>query len=316
MPTETLPPSPDAAREVAPGTRDFLEKLKADVQAVGDDEGKKALIRERLKGMNKKDLDALKQNIDQRQIPQDLIDALVDLQLLVDAQKAALREEITNGQISAAEQKPEGWMAWAGGQMKSGAETVTGWMQQLGSWTSKHAGKGWKHFVEGATATIAAIGSGWAWLREKSAHALGSLTASVDEYLPDWIKKPLNFLMGDYGVLYKNLAKRNLELIPNDPKQEISLQMFMTKYTSLTENDKGGSFDDFCKAVALKARNNRTGPLKIKQSELEQAADLVVAEMLKKPAIAPAAAPVAAPAVAPVAAVPVAPAPPPVKSTS
>lgn len=212
--------------------------------------------------------------------------------------------------------KPEGWMAWAGGQMKSGAETVTGWMQQLGSWTSKHAGKGWKHFVEGATATIAAIGSGWAWLREKSAHALGSLTASVDEYLPDWIKKPLNFLMGDYGVLYKNLAKRNLELIPNDPKQEISLQMFMTKYTSLTENDKGGSFDDFCKAVALKARNNRTGPLKIKQSELEQAADLVVAEMLKKPAIAPAAAPVAAPAVAPVAAVPVAPAPPPVKSTS
>lgn len=307
MGTETLPSSPDAAREVAPSTRDFLEQLKADVQAVGDDEGKKALIRERLKGMEKKDLDALKQNIDQNQIPQDLLDAIVDLRLLVDAQKAMLREAITNGQTSTTEQKPEGWMAWAGDQMKGGANTVTGWMKKLGSWSSDNAGKGWKHFVEGATATIAAIGSGLAWLREKSAQMFGSLAASVDDYLPDWLKKPLNVLMGDFGVAYKNFTKFKIEVLPNDPKQELSLQPFMEKFSMISVTGQTVSFDEYCRLVALKLRENPANrtviPLKVTQMQLEQAADQVTQQKLNAPPPAPAVVPGTVPGAAPVAAV-------------
>ncbi|MDD5041744.1 MAG: hypothetical protein PHX87_04890 [Candidatus Peribacteraceae bacterium] len=283
-PKEAPKPSPDAAREVADRTKNFLEKLKTDVEAIADDEGKKTLIRERLQGMEKKDLDALKQNIDQNLISPDLLNALIGIRDLVEEKRNALKAEVeaTRG---AAEQKPEGWMAQAGDTLKKGAETVIGWMKSFGAWTSEKAGGGWKHFVEGATATIAAIGSGWAWLREKSAHAFGSLAASVDDYLPDWIKKPLNFLMGDFGVIYKNFSRYRIEVTPNTPDQEMSLAAFMEKYRALSDNDKGGSFDGFCKAVALNVRANRTGPLTVKQSELELAADQVVAQKMAAPAV-------------------------------
>jgi len=318
MATETLNPSPDAAREVADSTKRFLEKLKTDVQTINDPEAKKAYIRTQLKGMEKAEFESLKQNIEQNQISPDLLTALVDIRILVDDQKEALRKQLEAGKTSQApenvpaapvapteEKKPEGWMAWAGDQMKSGADKVTGWMKQFGSWTSNNAGKGWQHFVEGATATIAAIGSGWAWLREKAAHTFGSLTASVDDYLPDWIKKPLNFLMGDYGMVYKNFSKFKIEVLPNDPKQELSLKQFMEKFSMISVTGQNVSFDEYCRLVALKLRENPANrtviPLKVTQLQLEQAADQVVAQRLAMPAT-PVPVPGVAPAVAPVAA--------------
>jgi|GEM_PF-2812553 len=306
MPTETSAEapktSPEAPRDVIQQVNGFLERLKTDVAKEANPDKKKEIVAKSYKSLNQSEREELSKRVEEHKegIPHELLEDLIGVLDVTDERKAALKAAIESGSDK---KKPEGWMAWAGDQMKSGADKVTGWMKQFGSWTSNNAGKGWQHFVEGATATIAAIGSGWAWLREKAAHALGSLTASVDDYLPDWIKKPLNFLMGDYGVIYKNFSKRRIEIVSNGPNQELSLEPLMEKFRSLSDNGKGGSFDDFCNAVALKARNNRAGPLKVKQSELEQAADLVVAEMLKKPAVAPAPAPGVAPAVAPVAAV-------------
>ncbi|MFH0851409.1 MAG: hypothetical protein V1876_01540, partial [Candidatus Peregrinibacteria bacterium] len=92
-----------------------------------------------------------------------------------------------------------------------------------------------------------------------------------------------------------------IDLVANAPDQSLSLTGFMDKFRDLTDSDKGGSFDDFCKAVALRVRKDRpTGPITVKQSELEAAADHVAAELLKKPATTtPAAAPANAPVAAP-----------------
>lgn len=301
MSAETPTPSTDTVRESAPSTRAFLERLKADVETVGDQEGKKTLIRERLQTLKREEIDSLKQQIDGNLIPDDLLMALVDLRLLVDAQKDALRQAIENGNAPAAtEKKPEGWMAWAGEQMKSGVETFTGWMKKFGSWTSEKAGGGWKYFLGAATATATAIGSGISWMREKAAHTFGAFVASVEPYLPewDWLKKGLNFLMGDYGVLYKNFARFKIEVQPNASDQELSLQPFMQRFEMVSVTGQNFTFDEFCRLVALKLRENpakRTAiPLKITQLELEQAADQVVQQRLNTPPAAPVASPVSA----------------------
>ena len=219
MPTETPNTSPDTAREVAPGTRDFLERLKADVQAVGDDEGKKTLIRERLKGMEKKDLDALKQNIDQHQIPRDLLDALVDLRLLVDAQKAALREKITNGQASTTEQKPEGWADWAASQAKGGARKLEQWTDWAWDKTKSGFGAGWAKTLEGLSATGEWIMKMWGKVessfnkaRAGIAVALGGLVVKMEKILPTWLKDGFNTLVGNYGVFYATLNRLGVKI--------------------------------------------------------------------------------------------------------
>jgi len=219
MGTEILPSSPDAAREVAPSTRDFLENLKREVQAVDDAEGKKALIRERLKGMEKKDLDALKQNIDQNQIPQDLLDAIVDLRLLVDAQKAVLREAIANGQASTAEQKPEGWMAWTGDQMKSGTEKVGQWTDWLMGKTKSGVGFGWDKTVEGMKTAGEWMMSIWSKIdgsigkvRAGIAIALGGVVAEMEKFLPVWLKDGFNMIVGNYGVFYATINRLGVKI--------------------------------------------------------------------------------------------------------
>ncbi|MDD5470051.1 MAG: hypothetical protein PHO92_04625, partial [Candidatus Peribacteraceae bacterium] len=186
-----------------------------------------------------------------------------------------------------------------GDTVKNGAETVVGWFKSFGSWTSGKAGKGWQGFVAGLTSAISAIGSGFSLLREKSAQALGSLVASVDDYLPDWLKKPLHMLMGDYGVLYKNFAKFKIEVQPNNSKGEVTLQPLMDKYQSLSVTGQTITFDEFCRLTALELRKDpakRTViPLKVTQAQLEQAADQVVTQKLNAPAT-PAPAPGTAPA--------------------
>ncbi|MDO8468233.1 MAG: hypothetical protein Q7S29_00545 [Candidatus Peribacter sp.] len=321
MPTETPNPAPEAARTVTEEVNGILQQLKKEVAGPGSEEEKKALVKAQLSLMNREQLDDLAARVGVRQgeIPTELLDAHIGILDLVSAQRDVLKAQIEAGRAGpgqtqtpetapSTEQKPEGWMAWAGDQMKSGAETVTGWMKKLGSWTSENAGKGWKHFVEGATATIAAIGTGFAWLREKSAQMFGSLAASVDDYLPDWLKKPLNFLMGDYGVAYKNFTKFKIEVLPNDSKQELSLQPFMEKFSMISVTGQNVSFDEYCRLVALKLRENPVNrtkiPLKITQLQLEQAADQVTQQKLNAPPPAPAAAPGTAPAAAGVAAAP------------
>jgi len=128
----------------------------------------------------------------------------------------------------------------------------------------------------------------------------------VDDYLPDWIKKPLNFVMGDFGVAYKNFAKFKIEALPNAPDQEFSLQPFMEKFQMIAVTGQTISFDEYCRLVALKLRENPANrtviPLKVTQLQLEQAADEVVAQKLATPAAAPTPVPGAAPATVPAAA--------------
>jgi len=302
-PSEALKDSPQTPQEIATQVNNHLEKLKADVAKEADPAEKKKLVKLCFDQMNKEEREELSKRVEGRQagIPRELLEDLIGVLDLTDDRKAALRAEIEAG-----EKKPEGWMAQAGDALKSGTNTVLDWMKSAWKWTEGKAGSGWKGLAEGFTAAVGAIGTGFSWLREKSAHMFGSLAASVDEYLPDWVKKPLNFIMGDYGVLYKNFAKYRIEIVANASDQPLSLEALMEKYRSLSDNDRGGLFDAFCKDVALAARNKRTGPLKVTQAQLEQAADQVVAQRLAMPATPPAApgvAPVATPGAAPAQAV-------------
>lgn len=293
---------PDAAEAAKERSKVFLEQLKVDVAGKSDEE-KKTLVRERLSSLNKEQLEDLAAHV---RATGEIVDAHVNILDLVDQQKTALRAQVEAQhqpeQTPSESSEPKSTWERMGDTVKNGAETVVGWFKSFGSWTSGKAGKGWQGFVAGLTSAISSIGSGLSWLREKSAQAFGSLAASMDDYLPDWLKKPLHMLMGDYGVLYKNFAKFKIEVQPNDPKGEVALQPFMDKFVGLSvDPNLTVMFDDFCKRVVSELRKDPVKgtavPLKITQRELEQAADRVVAEIRKKPAT-PAPAPGTAPAAA------------------
>ncbi|OIO55727.1 hypothetical protein AUJ46_00315 [Candidatus Peregrinibacteria bacterium CG1_02_54_53] len=340
LPTETPNPSPDASQEAKEQVNRILQQLKTEVALQSTDEGKTAIMKSAVSRMNKEQLEELSARVGARQaeIPAELLDGRIGILNFVDERKAALRAQIDAARPApSAEQiptapvgsspekpldsapirgpepsqgrgqdKPEGWMAWTGDKLTSGAETVQSWLKSSWGWTKKWGGKGWKELVGGVTAAIAAVGTGFAWFREKSAQMFGSLAASVDDYLPDWIKKPLNFVMGDFGVAYKNFAKFKIEALPNAPDQEFSLQPFMEKFQMIAVTGQTISFDEYCRLVALKLRENPANrtviPLKVTQLQLEQAADEVVAQKLATPAAAPTPVPGAAPATVPAAA--------------
>lgn len=323
--TQTEKPKESAStpRSVTEQVNGILSKLKSDVEREADPEVKKEIVRKEVASMNQEQLADLAARVDTRagEIPAELLDAHVNILDLVSEQTEHLKRQIEAGQAGAqhaesadaapAAAKPEGLLAQAGDTLKSGAATFTGWMKKFGSWISGGAGKGWKHVVEGATATIAAVGAAFTWMREKAAHLFGSLAASVDDYLPDSVKTGLNWLMGDFGIAYKNFSKFKIEVLPNAPNQELSLQPFMEKFQAIAVTGQNVSFDEYCRLVALELRKDPAKksviPLRVTQLQLEQAADQVVQQKLNAsppaPAVVPGAVPAAVPGAVPAAAV-------------
>jgi len=219
MPTETpINASPDAARESAERTRDFLTQLRAQVQPIVDPETRKTFIRDRLKTLKHEEIDDLKRQMDGNLIPQDLLDSLVDLRELVDAQKDALRQQIESSN-TAPEQKPEGWTDWAGNKVRGGAQKVEEWTDWLWGKTKSGFGTGWDKTVEGFSAVGEWIMKIWGKVeasfnkaRAGIAVALGGLVAKMEKILPAWLKDGFNTIVGNYGVFYATLNRLGVKV--------------------------------------------------------------------------------------------------------
>ncbi|MDD4628462.1 MAG: hypothetical protein PHE68_03660 [Candidatus Peribacteraceae bacterium] len=289
--------SSDPREKVAGETRLVIEDLKSEMKKIDEDatkvgeakkEAKKECIRQRLAALTEVQVEALKTQIDHTP---ELVNALAGIHEVIEEKRNALKAQVEAGQ-----KKPEGYLA----MFNSGYEKVKEAGQSIWNALKDFKDHPVESTVAGLASTWVAFKSGWAWLSEKTARVFAPLIAPLDDmkYVPDGVKNFFNSLLGDFGVLYKHLAKRRVELIPNNLKEEPSLDAFMEEYRSLADNGKEVTFDQFCKAAVLKARNGRLGALKVTQAELEKAGAQAAVELGKTPAVIPASAPGAAPAAA------------------
>lgn len=324
MPTETPAEapktSPETPRDVIQQVNGFLERLKTDVAKEANPDKKKEIVAKSYKSLNQLEREELSKRVEEHKegIPHELLEDLIGVLDVTDERKAALKAAIESGSDK---KKPEGWMAWAGDQMKSGADKVGQWTDWLLGKTKSGVGFGWDKTVEGLAATGEWIMKIWGKFessfnaaRAGIAVALGGLVAKMDKILPAWLKDGFNTLVGNYGVFYATLNRLGVKIAAGAAQlaQGASEQVNASvgHFSEIYEQAKAWGnttldFPGFIREVASRLRKVQPS-LTFTMADMVAMAGIVAGEKNVAPAVptaTPAPAPGVAPAVAPVAAV-------------
>ncbi|MDD4287524.1 MAG: hypothetical protein PHN33_04220 [Candidatus Peribacteraceae bacterium] len=311
-PAEAVKTSPETSRDVTQQVNDFLNKLKTDVEQKTTPADKKEIVRLGVGQLSTEQREELSKRMEEHKegIPRELLEDLIGVLDVTDERKAALKADIESGSDK---KKPEGWMVWAGDQMKSGTEKVGQWTDWLMGKTKSGVGFGWDKTVEGLKTAGEWMMSIWSKIegsigkvRAGIAIALGGVVAKMEKFLPVWLKDGFNMIVGNYGVFYATINRLGVKIkegatqVAQGAQEQV--QASVDTFSKIYDQAKAWGntaldFPSFILEVANRLKVQKTS-LEFTMAEMVAMAGIVAGEKQVIPA-----APVVAPGVAPSAAI-------------